>query len=136
MNLRGRLRRQDGFIRDVVWLGLVVAVAALVLLDAMSLFNAYQSTEDSASTAAIEARNAYAQTQDVGTAQAVAEEYLNKADKSMRGFETGRNMEGSLVFKVSAQGHADTYGFKYLQFVGLKGFVDGLINPTATGSSS
>jgi hypothetical protein len=111
-------------------------VGAVVVLDSMALFNAHKSTEESAAKAAVEARNVYSQTQDVGSAERAAEKYLSKSEKTFRGLETSRNLEGTLVFEVSAKGQADTYGFKYLQYVGLKDWVNKAIHPTATGSSS
>ncbi len=129
-------RSQQGFIRSVVWLGLIVAFVALVLLDGLALFNAYKSTEESAGTAAREARNVYAETQDVVSAEIAAKTYLVKADKSLSRFETSRSTEGELVFTVSAQGHAETYGFKYLQYLGLEGWVMRAMEPVASESST
>ena len=64
------LTRQDGFIREVVWLAVIVAVVAVVLLDAMALFNAHQSSHDNASSAAREAQTEYAQIAERGAGQA------------------------------------------------------------------
>ena len=43
--------------------------------------------------------------------------------------------DGSAVFTVTAKGHADTRAFKFLRYVGLKKWVDRVINPTATRTS-
>ena len=134
--MAGCLRRQDGFVREILQLALIVAVAALVVLDAMALFGAYRSVEDSAASAALEARNAYYETQSVASAQVVAKASLAKNDKKFIGLETSRSLDGTLVFHVSAQGHSETFAFKYLRYVGLKGWVERMTNPTSTDSSS
>ena len=134
--MAGCLRRQDGFVREILQLALVVAVAALVVLDAMALFSAYRSVEDSAASAALEARNAYYETQSVASAQVVAKASLAKNGKKFIDLDTSRSMDGTLVFHVSAQGHAETYAFKYLGYVGLSGWVERMTNPTSTESSS
>ncbi len=130
------LRRQDGFVRGAIWLGLTVGVIALVLLDGMALFSTRQSTEESATTAAQEARNVYFQTQDLGSAQLAAEAYLSKNHKTLAEFATERDLGGALVFEVTAKGHADTYAFKYLGYVGLKDWVSRATNPTVTESAT
>jgi len=134
--LSARLRRQDGFIREILWLGLTIAVVAVVLLDAMSLFNAHQSTHDNASTASQAAREAYVQTSDAAQAQAAAQESLARSGDKLIGFSTGRGLDSGLVFTVEAQGHADTYVFHLLRYVGLKKWVNVVSNPTATEGSN
>lgn len=131
-----RLHHQDGFVREVLQLALIVAVAALVVLDAMALFGAYRSVEDSAASAALEARNVYYETQSVAGAQRAAKVSLAKNGKEFIGLDTSRSLDGTLVFNVSAKGHADTYAFKYLGYVGLKGWVERMTNPASTQSST
>ena len=130
------LRRQDGLLREALWIGFVVAIAAVVLLDGMALFGAHQSVGDSAATAAREARNTYYQTQDVARAELAAKGYLEKDGKVLTEFSTSRGLDGALLFNVSATGHAETYAFKYLSYVGLDDWVDRTTNPTTTGSAS
>jgi hypothetical protein len=129
-------RRQDGFIRGVVWLGLVVAVVALVVLDGMALFGVRRSAEESASAAAGEARNVYFQTQDMTSAQIAAQEYLTRSRMTLASFETEQSLDGSLVFKVTAKAHTDTYAFKFLGYVGLKGWVNRATDPVVTESAT
>ena len=125
-----------GFMREVIWLGVVVAIIALVLLDGIALFGAHQSVGDSADAAALEARNTYYETQNVAQAELAAQAYLEKSDKELTEFKTSRSLEGALVFNVSATGHAETYAFKYLSYVGLDDWVDRMVNPATTRSSS
>jgi hypothetical protein len=129
-------RRQDGFVRGVVWLGLVVAVVALVVLDGMALFSVRQSAEESAAAAAQEARNVYSQTQDVTGAEIAAQEYLTRNHMTLTGFETDQSMDGSVVFRVTATAHTDTYAFKYLGYLGLRGWVNQATDPVVTESAS
>ena len=130
------LQRQDGFARGVLQLALIVAVAAFIVLDGMALFNAQQSVEDSVAVAAVEARNAYFETQNVAGAKQAAQASLAKNGKEFAGLVMSRNLEGALVFSVSAKGHADTYVFKYLGYVGLKDWVNRMTNPAATQAST
>lgn len=131
-----RLRRQDGFIREILWVALAIAVVAVVLLDAMALFNAHQSVHDNASTAANAARDEYAQTSSAAQAKAVATQYLAKSGDQLIAFSTGRGLDSNLAFTVVAKGHAKTYAFHYLSYVGLKKWVDTMSNPTASESSN
>lgn len=130
------LRRQDGFIRQVFWLGLIVAVAAIVFLDGMALFNARQSVHRSAAKAAIEARDIYTETQDVARAELAAQAYLAKNNKELTAFRMSHSLDGTPVFNVSAKGHAETYAFKYLRKLGLKDWVNRMMNPTTTEAST
>ena len=134
--LSARLRRQDGFIREILWLGLAIAVVAVVLLDAMALFNAHQSTHDNASAAATAARDDYSQTTDVAQAKAAAQESLARNGDKLIAFSTGRDVNTDLVFTVEAQGHAHTYVFHFLRYVGLKKLVNTLSDPTAAEGSN
>ena len=127
-----RLRRQDGFIREILWLALILAILAVVVLDGLALFTAHQSVKDDADTAAEEARTEYAQSQDLGAAKLAAEQYLIKANKKFIAFSAATGVDGGLVITVKARAHADTYAFKYLRYVGLKKWVDQMTNPTAT----
>jgi ABC-type enterochelin transport system substrate-binding protein len=128
----GALHRQDGFVREVLWLAFIVAVVALVLLDVMALVNANQSVRESAAAATLAASSTYAETQNVPSAKQAAKASLAQNGKELIGLDTSRSLDGALVFNVTAQGHADTYAFKYLGYVGLKSWVDRMTNPTAT----
>jgi hypothetical protein len=131
-----RLHRQDGFIRGVLWLALIVAIAAVALLDGMAVFRAHQSAGDDAATAAREARDTYAVSQDVASAKYAARQYLLRADDRMPLFVTARMPDDKLLFTVSARSHADTYAFKYLAHVpGLRKWVESATDPTETRSS-
>ena len=57
--------------RDVIWIAVILLVIAVVILDGMAIFRAYQSADDAAS-AAEEALTEYAQTTDVTAAKLAA----------------------------------------------------------------
>jgi type II secretory pathway pseudopilin PulG len=134
--LRARLHRQDGFIREVLWLFLTIAVIAMVVLDGLALFTAYQSVRDDAATAAGEARNVFTQTPDPAAAEKAARDYLTKSNEHLVAFSATTGLDGNPVFTVTASAHADTYVFKLLKYVGLKKWVKRMTEPSATRSSS
>jgi multidrug efflux pump subunit AcrA (membrane-fusion protein) len=134
--LSARLRRQDGFIREIFWLALVVAIVAVVLLDALSLFNAHQTGHDNAKAAAQAAREAYVQSSNAAQAKAAAQASLARSGDKLIAFSVGRDLESQQVFTVTAQNHAHTYVFGLLRYVGLKKWVTKMTDPTASESSN
>ena len=131
---RARRSGQDGFIREVVWLAVIVGVIAVVMLDAMALFNAHQSSHDEAAAAVREAQTEYAQTINVAQAKLASEQYLDKSGAQLVAFKaTGGAQDRTMGFKVTATTHAKTYAFKYLSYVpGLKDWVKRMSNPVST----
>lgn len=134
--MRTHAHRQAGFIRDVLWLALIVLIIAVAVLDGLALFNARASVEKSAREAAREARNVYSQTQDMDTARQAAATYLLKGSHELTAFEVATDPNGVLVFTVSATSRANTYAFHYLGYLGLNGWVEHLSHPTSTESST
>jgi hypothetical protein len=130
-----RLHRQDGFVREVLWLFLVIAVVATVLLDGMALFGAHQAVADDATAAANEARNQYTQTVNTTMAKVAAEEYLAKSGDTLLKFSATHGLDGSTQFEVKVKKHADTRVFTLLRFVGLKSWVAQMTNPVAVRTS-
>ncbi len=133
---RRRLREEDGFIREILWVALGVAILAIVVLDGMAIFRANEAASNDAARAANEARIVYSETTDLGAARQAAEGYLERSGHTMSSFDTRRNLEGQLVFVVGAQTHAETRVFKYLGNLGLRKWVDRLTNPSAVGESN
>ncbi len=130
-----RLRRQDGLIREAIWLFVIIAIIAVVVLDGLALFHANQSVRDAAATAANEARNAYTQSPTLASAKLAAQNYLASNGDTFVKMTTGQAPDGTITFTVTARTHADTYAFKYLRYVGLKKWVQQTSNPTVTRSS-
>ena len=72
MSRSARLRSQDGFIREVVWIVVILAIIAVVILDGMAIFNAYQSAGNGSADAAKAGLTEYAQTTNVQAAKLAA----------------------------------------------------------------
>ena len=135
MSQRARLRSQDGFIREVIWIAVILGIIAVVILDGMAIFRAYQSADD-ATSAADEAHTEYAQSLNVGAAQQAAEEYLTKSDIEMVDFKAAQTESGTVRFTVTARATADTYAFRYLAVIPpLEDWVERTTHPTRTGSA-
>lgn len=131
-----RLRAQDGFIREILWLALTIAVIAVVLLDGMALFGTHQGAHDSASQAADEARTEYADSQSITAAKHAAASSVEANGDVMADFATVHDAEGMLQFRVTVKGTAETYGFKYLRYIpGMKKWVYQVSHPVAVESS-
>ena len=136
MSQRARLRSQDGFIREAIWIVVILSILAVAILDGMAIFNAYQSAGDSATNAAGEARTNYAQTTDVAAAKLAADEYLAKKGLEMKGFKAAQTSDGTVLFTVTARATADTYAFHYLGSIPpLKDWVERTLHPTRTGNA-
>ena len=136
MTRSSRLRGQDGFIREVLWVGLTLAIIAVVILDGMAIFRGYQTVSDDSTRAADEARNEYGLTTNAPAAKLAAAEYLKKSDLELVAYSATRNAEGNVEFTVTAKATANTYGFKLLAVIPpLKDWVERTTHPTGTGTS-
>ena len=136
MSQRSRLRGQDGFIREVVWIVVILAIIAVVILDGMAIFSAYQSAGDNATNAAEEARTEYAQSLNVPAAKLAADDYLSKKGLEMVSFKAAQTTEGTVVFTITAKSTADTYAFRYLGAIPpLKDWVERTTHPVETGNA-
>ena len=136
MSQRARLRSQDGFIREALWIVVILTVIAVVILDGMAIFNAYQSAGDNATNAADEARTDYAQTTDVAAAKLAADEYLSKKGLEMVAFKAAQTSDGTVMFTVTAKATTDTYAFHYLGAIPpLKDWVERTTHPVQTGNA-
>jgi hypothetical protein len=131
-----RLRSQDGFIREVVWIVVILAIIAVVILDGMAIFNAYQSAGDTSSDAAQAALTEFAQSQNTSAAKLAAEEHLAKSGLTMVDFKITQSLEGNTQITVTARDHADTYAFHFLGAIPpFKHWVERTTNPVRSGSA-
>ena len=136
MSQRARLRSQDGFIREAIWIVVILAIIAVVILDGMAIFSAYQSAGDNATNAAEEARTEYAQSLNAPAAKLAADEYLSKKGLEMVGFKAAQTAEGTVMFTITAKATADTYGFRLLGAIPpLKDWVERTTHPVRTGNA-
>jgi Flp pilus assembly protein TadG len=136
VSTRSRLRSQDGFIREVVWIVVILAIIAVVVLDGMAIFNAYQSAGNTSSDAAKAAVTEYAQSQNTTSAKLAAEEQLSKNGLKLVGFKVTQSITGNTKIVVTSKAHADTYAFHFLGAIPpLKDWVERTTNPVRSGSS-
>lgn len=126
---------QGGFVRELLWVSLVVLIGAVVVLDAVSLYSAYERVRKDTSDAARLARQVHLQEIDVRKAERSARALLEERGDGMTSFETeGRGEE--TVFVVAATRHVDTYAFGYLVYIpGIDRWVERTMNPGATARS-
>ena len=132
-----RLRRQDGLIREALYVFLVIALVMAVLLDGVALFTVQQDARDDAEDAGTEATQEYAQTSSADQARAAAARHVAANDADLVSFTVAPATHTAPVsFTVTVQHHAETYLFKYLTYVpGLHDWVKGIENPTITRST-
>ena len=130
-----RLRAEDGLIRGVVGLALVVAVIAVVVLDSISMFSASQKVDSDAHSAATAARFAYSQTSNFVSAERAAKQLLRRGGDTVISVKS-QATAGEPVFIVSASRTARTYVLKYgthLPWVGKQ--IGRWLHPHSTGTS-
>jgi Flp pilus assembly protein TadG len=133
---RSRSHGEDGFIREVVWIAVILLVIAVVVLDGMAIFNAYQSAGDSAQAAATAALTEYVQSENVSAAKLAAQQRLATSGLQMVGFAVGQDAAGSTLITVTAKDHANTYAFHYLSVIPqLKKWVARVTEPVRSGSA-
>jgi hypothetical protein len=136
VQLSARLRSQDGFIREVVWIVVILAIIAVVILDGMAIFNAYQSAGDTAADAAKVALTDFAESQDASSAKLIAQQRVAKNGLEMTKFTMDRNPDGNVRITVTAKDHADTYAFHYLAVIPpFKKWVERTTNPVRSGAA-
>ena len=137
MRLNSRLSGQEGFVREVLVITLVIAIVAVVLLDVMSIFNARQSVKDDTKTAAHEARTEYAQSLNQAAAKLAAEQYIVSSGLTWIDFSSKQGPEGTPVFTVTATTTADTFVFRFLKGIPqLKKWVERTTHPVGSSTSN
>ena len=131
-----RLRSQDGFIREVVWIAVILAIIAVVILDGMAIFNAYQSAGNGSADAAKAGLTEYAQTTNVQAAELAAQEHATKKGVEIVKFSMGTTPEGGYTVTVTGKTTAETYAFHYLGLIPpLKDWVERTTHPVRTESA-
>jgi hypothetical protein len=129
-----RLREQDGLIRGIIEIAVVVVVVAVVVIDALSLFSAHNNVGRDAGSAALQALQNYVTSSSDIAAEQVARSVLRGKSETLIGFSVIHTP--TTVYTVTAQAHADTYVFKLLSHVpGMKKWVHRMLYPKGTGSS-
>jgi cytoskeletal protein RodZ len=127
-----RRRRQEGLIREALYVFLAIAVVMAVLLDGVAIFTVQKGARENASDAGSEARQAYIETSSVDAAREAAARQAESKDADLVAFSVA-TVSGTETFTVTVQHHTDTYLFKYLKYLpGLDDWVDEVQNPTIT----
>jgi hypothetical protein len=131
-----RLRSQDGFIREVVWIFVTLAIIAVVILDGMAIFNAYQSAGGGSADAAQAGLTEYAQSTSMTAAKLAAEQHAAKKGMEIVKFSVGKTPEGNYEVTVTGKTSADTYAFHYLGMIPpLEDWVERTTHPVRTDSA-
>ena len=131
----GRLRGEDGFIRDAVkYVGLFVVILVLIL-DTIAVIQAQTAVRTTADRAAREALTSYVETGNKTAAGEVAKNYVESRDAVYLSatIDSGRSRNDAAA-TVSAQRKAKTYVFHYFSHMpwGLGEKVENMLAPAVT----
>jgi hypothetical protein len=110
-----RFREQDGLIREALLVFLVVGVLAIIILDALGVFSAYQNVRSDAHDAAVAANHSYVQSGSVSVAEQHARDLLHgNGDQAVKlTTRVDLTIGPDPIFVVSAKRDAKTYVLKY-----------------------
>lgn len=131
-------RRQQGLIREALWIFLAIAVVMAVMLDGFAIFTAQQDARDDAADAGSEAKQEYVETGSIDLAEKAARTLVQDNGGQLLDFTTNAGAgPDTRSFTVKVRYRADTYLFHYLGYVpGLKSWVRDVENPTITRTTS
>lgn len=129
-----RRRRQQGLIREALYIFLAIALVMAVLLDGLAVFTAQQGAREDASEAGKKAKEEYAQSSSVERASKAAEQRAQRNGGEMTDFSSSAGSgAASRSFTVTVRRSADTYLFRYLEYIpGLDDWAKDISNPTIT----
>ncbi len=133
-----RRRRQEGLIREALYIFLAVAIVMAVLLDGFAIFTAQQNARGDASDAGLQAKQEYVQSGDIRRAEQAAKTLVEAAGGTLVDFSTSAGTGfDTRSFTVTVKNTADTYLFHYLGFIpGLGDWVEDVENPRITRTTS
>lgn len=106
---------RGGVLGTLIFLAIVIAIMAVVVIDGISIYKAYSEVHKATKEAAEEAAQTYKDTRNEVRAQLAAQAYCEAEGFEYVGFEVNREM-GNL-FEVTCANEADTYAFKYLPWL-------------------
>ncbi len=129
-----RRRRQEGLIREALYIFLAVAIVMAVLLDGLAIFTAQQGARETATEAGREARATYVDTLSLEEARADAADLAASKDAELVAFTvTAATGTTPRTFTVTVRKSTDTYLFKYLRYLpGMDDWVHDVQNPVIT----
>jgi hypothetical protein len=134
-----RFREQDGLIRGALLLFVVVAAIAVIILDALGVFSAYQNVRSDAHDAAVQANHAYVQFNSVSAGEQHARDLLRANGDKVISVRTRIDLTvgPDPIFVVTAERPAHTYVLKYAVHLPLIGkAIARLLSQSATRDSS
>lgn len=131
-----RLREEDGLIRGALWMLLILAIIAAVVLDGFSTFSAHQKVRLDAGDAADAAKHVYVQsTGNIAEARQSAEALLKSSGDHPISVKVGGSSDEPM-FTVTAERPASTYVLKFgTHLPGIGKSIAKLLRPQATESS-
>lgn len=133
-----RRRRQQGLIREALYVFLAVAIVMAVLLDGFAIFTVQQNARDDATDAGRKAKAEYVETGNLQAAENAAEAHVRSQGGQLLEFtsKAGTTAEAR-SFTVTVRHKTDTYLFHYLGYVpGLGDWVDETQNPVITRTTT
>ncbi len=131
-------RRQQGLIREALWIFLVIAILMAVMLDGFAIFTAQRDARGDAADAGSEAKQKYVETGRVDLAEKAARTFVQDNGGEFLDFSSSAGTgPDTRSFTVTVRYRADTYLFHYLGYMaGLKDWVRDVENPTITRTTS
>jgi Flp pilus assembly protein TadG len=111
------IRRDEdgGFLGTAIFLGIVIAIMAVVVIDGISIYNSYRLVSDATKKAAEASAENYSSTRNETRAALAAENYCVEDGYVFVEFYVNRDF-GNL-FEVTCSTEADTYVFKHLPYL-------------------
>jgi hypothetical protein len=135
--LMGRIRRQDGLIREALVVFLVFAIIALIMLDVLAVVSTRRALKQDPGAAARAAADGFALSGSEYAASQEAEKYVANHGARMTAFKMTPNVDTGTTFSVTATKEAPTRVFKYLGYLPWIGnWVKRQLNPQVTNDNS
>ena len=137
-----RWRRQDGFVRGVVFYAAVLVIVGVLVLDAVSVVHASMGVRQDASDAADQALSTFVQTESPDMAMQSASTFLKthssillKANSTLQQSTEG---PAQATVTITAAKTPHTYVFHYFQKLpwGIGPWFHHLLNPRSTQTNS
>ena len=133
-----RFRRQDGMAREAIKYFAIVVIFMVMILDTVAVIQTQVAVRNTATDAAVQAKAAYSEGQNVAQAKDVASAYVEaKGSRFISATVPATANKDTVVVTVIAERDTHTYVYHYLTKLpwGLGERVDNLLSPTATRTS-
>jgi hypothetical protein len=106
---------RGGFLGTAIFLGIVIAIMAAVVIDGTSIYHTYNSAKAATEEAAEMAADHYSNNRNEALAGLVAEQHCVEEGFDFIDFQVNREM-GNL-FEVTCGAEAETFAFKHLPYL-------------------